>query len=205
MHPTAQNLVDTVKEMLTHAPYNAIKSENVLSRSGISRGPLYYHFENFEELIEVAQTQIYQDYVGEVVAALAKSAIALEDPLATREEFAHILRESEVGNTRELRRQRVGLIHNAASVKNFRQRLGATQESLNLQWIHIYQIAVDKGWAEPSIDSRSVAILMQAVFFGRILDDISPLHMESEAWLATLSILLDSFFFCTALAERTQY
>ena len=204
-HPTAQNLVDTVKEMLIHTPYNALKSENVLLRSGVSRGPLYHHFENFEDLIEVAQTQIYQDYVGEVVAALARSVIALEDPFATREEFARILQESETRNTLALRRQRVGLIHNAASIESFREKLSATQESLNLKWIQVYEVAVAKGWANPKIDSRTVAILMQAAFFGRILDDISPIQMCSEAWLRTLSHLLDSFFFCTALAERTQY
>ena len=41
-HPTAQKLVDTVIEMLKTTPYNGIKSENVLARSGISRGPLYH-------------------------------------------------------------------------------------------------------------------------------------------------------------------
>ena len=204
LHPTAQSLVDTVKGMLIHTPYNSIKSESVLLRSKISRGPLYHHFENFEELIEVAQTQIYQDYVSEVVAALAKSAIALEDPLATREEFGRILKESEVENSLALRRQRIGLIHNAASIESFGEKLSTTQESLNRQWIHIYQIAVEKGWADPEIDPRAVAILMQAAFFGRILDDISPTHMGSAQWLAVLSRLLDSFFFSTSLAERTQ-
>ena len=37
LHPTAQKLVDTVKEMLKETPYNNIKSENVLFRSKISR------------------------------------------------------------------------------------------------------------------------------------------------------------------------
>jgi AcrR family transcriptional regulator len=205
LHPTAQGLVDTVKEMLIHTPYNAIKSESVLTRSGTTRGPLYHHFENFEELIEVAQAQIYQDYVLNLVSALTKSAIALEDPMATREEFAKILQLSEVGNTLEVRRLRVGLIYNAASIGSFGRRLAVTQEALNGQWIHIYQIAVEKGWADPEISPRAVAVLVQAAFFGRILDDISPTHMNSKDWLGVMTRLMDCLFFSTALAKSTHY
>ena len=205
LHPTAQILVDHVKEMLNHTPYNAIKSENVLHRSGISRGPLYHHFENFEALIEVAQTQIYKEYVSHLVAALIRAAMELEDPMATRQEFIKILHESENGNTSAVRRIRVGVVHNAASVETFGERLGLTQESLNLQWIRIYEIAVAKGWADPQIDARTVAIMAQAIFFGRILDDISPIHIKTKSWIAAVSRFMDSFFFSTALAKRTQY
>ena len=204
IHPTAQRLVDTVKEMLKDTAYNNIKSENVLLRSGISRGPLYHHFANFEELIQIAQTQVYQDYVGLLSGALINASTALEDPMATREEFANIIRSSQVANSVSLRRQRVGIVHNATSTKGFSEKLGATQEGLTLQWIKIYQICVDKGWADPSLDPRTVAILLQSTFFGRVLDDISPVHMNGDAWVVTMIRLLDNFCFSTSLASRVQ-
>jgi len=204
IHPTAQRLVDTVKEMLNDTAYNNIKSENVLLRSGISRGPLYHHFSNFDELIQIAQTQIYQDYVGLLSGALMNASTALEDPMATRDEFANIIRRSQIENSIALRRQRVGIVHNAASTKSFSEKLGVTQEGLTQQWIKIYQICVDKGWADPSLDPRTVAILLQCTFFGLILDDISPVHMNSDAWIVTLIRLLDNFFFATTLAARVQ-
>lgn len=204
IHPTAQRLVDTVKEMLKDTSYNNIKSENVLLRSGISRGPLYHHFANFDELIQIAQTQIYQDYVGLLSDALMSASIALEDPMATRDEFAKIIGSSQVGNSVSLRRQRVGIVHNASSTKSFSEKLGITQEGLTQQWMKIYQISVDKGWADPSLDPRTVSILLQSTLFGRILDDISPIQMNSDAWVVTLIRLLDNFFFSTALAARVQ-
>ena len=204
IHPTAQRLVDTVKEMMKDTPYNNIKSDAVLLRSGISRGPLYHHFTNFDELIQIAQTQIYQDYVGLLFGALMNASTSLEDPMATREQFANIIRKSQVGNSISLQRQRAGIVHNAASTKSFSAKLGVTQESLTQQWIKIYQICIDKGWADPSLDPRTVAILMQSIFFGQVLDDISPVHMDLDAWIVTLIRLLDNFFFSTALASRIQ-
>ena len=196
--------MDTVKEMLKDTSYNNIKSVNVLLRSGISRGPLYHHFANFDELIQIAQTQIYQDYVGLLSDALMSASIALEDPMATRDEFAKIIGSSQVGNSVSLRRQRVGIVHNASSTKSFSEKLGITQEGLTQQWMKIYQISVDKGWADPSLDPRTVSILLQSTLFGRILDDISPIQMNSDAWVVTLIRLLDNFFFATALASRVQ-
>jgi AcrR family transcriptional regulator len=70
LHPTAQKLVDTVIEMLETTSYNNIKSENVLSRSGITRGPLYHHFEDFDDLIQTAQVQMYKRFVYEVTEQL---------------------------------------------------------------------------------------------------------------------------------------
>ena len=52
LHPTAQKLVDTVIEMLQTTAYSNIKSENVLARSGITRGPLYHHFADFDDFTQ---------------------------------------------------------------------------------------------------------------------------------------------------------
>jgi len=204
LHPTAQKLVDTVKEMLKVTSYDNIKSENVLLRSGISRGPLYHHFANFEELIETAQIQIYQEYVRGVIKALLHAIRAFDDPFATRGEFEKIIKQSQNGNSYSLRRQRLGLVHNAASIESFRKKIGVTQEALNQEWMRIYQMCVDKGWGDPKIDPRTFAILIQSTFLGRILDDISPVQMDPTAWANTLIRLLERFCFCTDLASRIQ-
>ena len=81
LHPTAQKLVDTVIEMLKTTSYNNIKSENVLMRSGISRGPLYHHFADFDDLIETAQIQIYRGFLQQITSQLVnviESATDLE-------------------------------------------------------------------------------------------------------------------------------
>jgi AcrR family transcriptional regulator len=195
LHPTAQKLVDTVIEMLKDTSYNNIKSENVLLRSGISRGPLYHHFENFEELIQTAQIQIYQKFVTESSKAVAEAIVGHDDFREAREAFkASVERSTQMSNS-SLRRQRIGLMHNAVSFENFRQQLSTTQEELNQQWITAYQTCVKKGWTNPALDARAVAILMQSTFIGQTLDDISPVKMNPEEWSAVLMHLLETLFF----------
>ncbi len=203
-HPTAQKLVDTVIEMLKTTPYNGIKSENVLARSGISRGPLYHHFVNFEDLIESAQTQIYLGSVTVWVTALASAIESSADADSAREQVRILVASESMKVSIQQLTQGIGIIHNASSIEQLHQRLGKTQEKLTQEWMKVYQLCIDKGWADSNIDSRAVAILIQAAFYGRILDNLSNVQMKSNDWIRALLRLFDGFFFCTALALQTQ-
>ena len=77
--------------MLTETSYSEIKSENVLTRSGISRGPLYHHFENFDDLIETAQAQIYAKYAGGIIVAMEKLILNQTNPLLVRREISKLV------------------------------------------------------------------------------------------------------------------
>ena len=204
LHPTAQKLVDTVIEMLKTTPYNGIKSENVLLRSGFSRGPLYHHFSNFGELIETAQSQIFFESVATWVVALATAIKLSADSDSAREQVRILVAGESMKISLQQLTQGIGTTHNASSIDALHLRLGGTQERLTHEWMKVYQMCIDRGWADSEIDARAVAILIQAAFTGRILDDLSTIHMNSDNWVQVLIRLFDSFFFCTALASQTQ-
>ena len=185
-------------------PYNEIKSENVLTRSGISRGPLYHHFSNFDDLIETAQSQIFLKSVTTLVAELTQVIESSSDSELVREEVRNLVAKSSMNPSLQQLTQRIGIIHNASSLNSLHHQLGETQEKLTKEWMAVYQLCVDKGWADSNIDARAVAILMQSTFIGRILDNLSSLHMKPDNWVQVLLRLFDSYFFCTALASRTQ-
>jgi len=195
LHPTAQKLVDTVIEMLQTTAYSHIKSENVLARSGITRGPLYHHFADFDDLIQTAQIQLYKSFAFDVISQLVKVFEATDDLENARRELHSFVENRSRRITYTLLRQRVGIIHNAASMPNLREKLNNTQEALTQEWMKAYQICLDKGWADPTMDPRCVAILMQSSFIGRVLDEMSSVQMDVNEWVKVLSRLFDSFFF----------
>jgi len=195
LHPTAQKLVDTVIEMLQTTAYSHIKSENVLARSGITRGPLYHHFADFDDLIQTAQIQLYKSFAFDVISQLVKVFEATDDLENARRELHSFVENRSRRITYTLLRQRVGIIHNAASMPNLREKLNNTQEALTQERMKAYQICLDKGWADPTMDPRCVAILMQSSFIGRVLDEMSSVQMDVNEWVKVLSRLFDSFFF----------
>ena len=195
LHPTAQKLVDTVIEMVKTTSYDSIKSENVLVKSGVTRGPMYHHFADFDDLIETAQSQIYKNFAFDLITQLVVAINASEDMEKARAKFYAFIEDRTVEISDNSLRQRIGIIHSAASRPSLRQRLSQIQEDVTQEWMHAYEMALARGWADPKIDTRSVAILMQSTFTGRVLDGMSNVHMEREEWIKVLWRLFDSFFF----------
>lgn len=201
LHPTAQKLVDTVIEMLKETSYSEIKSENVLTRSGISRGPLYHHFENFEDLVETAQAQIYAEYAGGTVIALEELIVRQTDLQVLRKQIRDLV-QSNVSEISRINRWRIlGILDNAAALKTFRNKLWSTQEAINQKWIRTYQVCLDRGWADPSTDPRVFAYMMQGLVLGRIFDDIAPTKIDDESWVKIGLRLLDTFLFAAILEK----
>jgi CDGSH-type Zn-finger protein len=68
LHPTKEELIKYCRWfcwiLLT---LDEITSENVLDISGISRGSLYHHFEDFSELLELAQVRRFASYVNKSI------------------------------------------------------------------------------------------------------------------------------------------
>ncbi|MGA1715426.1 MAG: TetR/AcrR family transcriptional regulator, partial [Ilumatobacteraceae bacterium] len=57
-HPTKVALIEVVKEMIAEFGADGFTVEMVLAESGISRGSLYHHFEDFPDLVEEALLDI---------------------------------------------------------------------------------------------------------------------------------------------------
>ena len=58
-HPTKRLLVETAVKMLDSKSPAEILAEEVLETSGVSKGSMYHHFEDLQELVEVAQVYRY--------------------------------------------------------------------------------------------------------------------------------------------------
>jgi AcrR family transcriptional regulator len=203
MHPTAQLLVETVREMLKTLPFNTIKSESVLQKSGLSRGSMYHHFVNFEDLVETAQIQLYNEFIEDLVQSLKEVLTSCETIEEARAAFSVLSSTGSEHHPGNIRNQRVGVLYSAAVSHEFAKKLQHSQESLTQEWMNLYEMCVAKGWADPSIDARAVAILIQSTTLGRTIDDLSMVHMSLDAWVVVLLHLLDSFFFSKCVEVET--
>jgi len=204
LHPTAQKLVDTVIEMLQTTTYKNIKSENVLLRSGISRGPLYHHFANFDDLIETAQAQIFRNYSSMLITELNHVLDVCTDPADAQKQFIQYLRSTATTPSIAFLNQRIGIIYNASFVPPLRDKLAGSEEHLTQEWIRTFERFEEKGWTERVVDPRGLGILMQATFIGRVLDSLSNTHMDPEVWCQTIFHLVQSFFFRLVPIARTE-
>jgi len=193
LHPTAQKLVDVVTEMMEENPYDTLKSEIVLERCGLSRGPLYHHFVDFQDLIETAQIQIYQRYATGISQALADLIASCAESEQLKIGFASFVNQVANEATVKSRLELIGIVHNAHATAGFRKKFLPAQEQINLSWIEMYRFCLDHGWADPTIEPRAFAVLMQSTVFGRIMNNISRDKLDLSVLMEFIPTLFNKF------------
>jgi len=186
-------LVDEVIEMMQENPYDTLKSEMVLERCGLSRGSLYHHFVDFQDLIETAQIQIYQRYATGISQALADLIASCADSEQLKIGFASFVNQVANEATIKSRLQLIGIVHNAHAIAEFRKKFFPVQEQINLSWIEMYRFCLDRGWADPTIESRAFAVLMQSTVFGRIMNNLSRDKLDLNLWVEFIPALFNKF------------
>ncbi|MEI6648299.1 MAG: TetR/AcrR family transcriptional regulator [Actinomycetes bacterium] len=195
VHPTKQRLLEVVIELLDSKNLAEIKSEEVLAKADAVKGSMYYHFEDFSDLLESAQILSFSRHVEGVLDGLKNILLATADPQSARSLFDNEALRRKLNMSQKLRIERFSVVHGAMVSERMRAKLIPTQENLILRWMEIIDICKSRGWTDDQLDSRSVAILIQGANLSRVIDDISYSHVDSTAWFRTLTYLLDAFFF----------
>ena len=71
IHPTKEKLIETMAELMNERALHDIQVDDVLRESNISKGSLYHHFENFEDLTEAALIARFSNTVDRSIELVA--------------------------------------------------------------------------------------------------------------------------------------
>jgi AcrR family transcriptional regulator len=190
-HPTKTALINTVVTMLETVPVEEITCDSVLDASGISRGSLYYHFEDFGDLVEHGLAVRFGRYVDESVAGFRNVVEGSGSSQEFRLQLGDLLRVHHDPQSSQHRFERTIPFAAAASSARFRETLGREQQRLTDAEADLIRTAQDRGWVDRSVDPQAVAVLLQATSMGRVVDDVCPSPMSASAWQSLINLVLD--------------
>ena len=189
-HPTRQRLLTAVVDMMETTPPEDIHSEYVLQETGISRGSLYHHYEDFNELLEDAMLYRFS-------AGVEASTAAMENIVATardKAEFFSLLegvtRATQARKRADVRFDRARMLAMAQHNERFRLKLGDVQARLTDSLTGCIAQAQANGWANPDVEARTLAVFIQAYTLGRLIDDVSDAHMDDADWENLIAIVI---------------
>jgi|688.fasta_scaffold822640_2 AcrR family transcriptional regulator len=182
LHPTKRALVQTVLDQLKTKKPSDLTSELILETSGISKGSLYHHFEDFDDLIETAQVFRYAAYVDQSIHILTKVFQTAKNRDEMLVELKQVTKFTQSPDLMSQRMDRATSISLANANPRMMKKLNVQQDRLNEALIDIFREARDRGWISKEVDLHAGAVFIQAYTLGIIINDVSGKKLDSKAW-----------------------
>ena len=194
IHPTKAKLIEATSKLLKTVDRAHLTSDMILEEAGISKGSLYHHFEDLDELIEAALIQRYARWVDasiELMTQLLTSAASSDDIYSG---LTGITRRTQSDEFRAERQNRIDVLSRAGSSKRFAKLLGEEQQRLTDALTDLIREAQERGFYKKEVDARAIAVFIQAYTVGKIVDDFNENKVDPEEWVNLINLVIKTVF-----------
>ena len=192
-HPTAERLVQTVSDMLDSENPHEILVDEVLRISGVQRGSLYHFFGDFPSLVRATLLHRFSQNVSADGAAMLQVA----EGASSKEDYWNKIRAlsalTQVPERAATRAERARLVSLVSSDADFAASLALEQQRVTDTMAKAISTAQDKGWVDPQLSPHAIAVFLQAYSLGRVVDDVSAVHLNNEDWQRIIETAIGSF------------
>ena len=182
IHPTKSRLIETTAELLDTKFPQDIAVDEILDKSGISKGSLYHHFEDLGELLEAAQIARYAVWVDRSIGFMTPLLSEAKTPADMIESLRKATVFTQSKEYMATRFQRARTLANSETSPRFQKALGVEQDRLTTALEDLVAEAKNKGLFRKDLDTRVIAIFIQSYTLGKVIDDIVPNPVMQEKW-----------------------
>ena len=193
-HPTKEHLISTVCGLLDSQALHEVTVGQVLQVSGISKGSLYHHFEDFSHLLEVSLVRGFTTSVDQSIAVI--SAVVRQS--ANRDEFyrglVKVTEATQAPSLRLTRFKRARIVVLTDGNERLGKIMALEQQRLTDALTDLVAESQRKGWINPKLDARASAVLIQAYTLGKIVDDVAPNPMDHQKWNDLITTIMYQVF-----------
>lgn len=194
LHPTKSKLIDTVVSMLDEMDVAELQVEQVLERSGVSKGSMYHHFTDFAHLIEAAHVRRFSRMIDASIASLADVMSSARNKSEMLRGLQQVTRNTQRPELAPLRFERARALALAEHHPRMRDAMASEQQRLTTAISDIVREAQSKGWVRSEFDPQVLAVFIQAYTLGKIVDDIVEDHMDPERWASFVDLVVERVF-----------
>ena len=193
-HPTKSKLIEAATALLKKYKSGEISVEMVLAESNISKGSLYHHFENLDDLIEMALLARYAKWVDINVATMSHILVNAKSSKDIYSGLVEVTAQSQDRNLSKERFFRAETLAKANSSPRFAKKLQDLQQQLTDSLTDLIREAQEKNYYDKSNDPKAVAVFIQAYTLGKIVDDMSSSQVNQENYNSLINKIIKEVF-----------
>ncbi|MDE3065383.1 MAG: TetR/AcrR family transcriptional regulator [Acidobacteriota bacterium] len=178
-------VLDAVAERLREYDESRLRIPEICSATGINYGSVYHHFGSREGVIDAAYEMMFSEIIERDISVIREAVVAATsfgDFLAATQ---RILGTIATGEERRLNRaMRLRIVSASTTRPQLRDLISGSQTRLTAELTRVVELGQARGWIRADVAAHSVAVVLQAVVFGRNLDDLSSDPMPESEWTA---------------------
>lgn len=184
IHPTKEKLIATMVSLMDEHALSNIQVDDVLRESNISKGSLYHHFENFDELVESALITRFAYSVDISIELVGAAVNGAKNAKEFVEKIIEVTTVTQGKDRSKFRLERARVIGLSVNSPNLLEALEKEQDRLTAAMADIVREGQEKGWVSKTFDAKTIAVFMQAYTLGRVIDDVASKdqHIDSNDW-----------------------
>ena len=193
-HPTKRLLVETVVKMLDTKSPVEILAEEVLEVSGVSKGSMYHHFEDLQDLVETAQVYRYSKWIDASIDYMTTSVVSAKTKTALRESMVELTQFTQSDERKNARAERARALAACFDNPRMAKQMGVQTQRLTDAITDIVAEVKNKGFFRASVDPLAVATFIQAYTLGKLVNDYNPTGISESAWNDFILSIVDHTF-----------
>lgn len=182
-HPTKKLLVETVVNLLDSKKPNEILAEEVLEISGVSKGSMYHHFEDLQELVETAQLIRYSKWIDASIQFMTTYVLGAN----SRDSFIESLRKltelTQAADRKGARAERALALAACLDNPRMAKAMGAETQRHTDALADIIREVQNRGLVRQEVDAKAVAVFIQSYTLGKMVNDYNPTAVTDETWV----------------------
>jgi AcrR family transcriptional regulator len=166
----AEVIAVTTQLLLKHGE-GGFRIEDVIEKTGISKSSLYLHFGDRDGLVAAAYAELFTiDTNRNISQAIA--AFSTVESYEQLDSIIGLLVEALVQTPGDVRWNRIDVLAAARHRPEFLARITEAQTRMNSALEEVFRVQQALGNVRKDMDPREMAVLIQAVSFGRLFRDI---------------------------------
>ena len=184
----------TAVEMLESKKPTEVLADEVLEKSGVSKGSMYHHFTDLQDLVEAAQVVRYSKWIDASIEFMTSAVISAKSKDELRNAMIKLTEFTQSDERKGARAERAHAL--AASFDNPRmaKQMGEQTQRLTDAITDVVEEVKNKGFFRQEVDAKAVATFIQAYTLGKIVNDYNPNGVSEKAWDDFIMTIVDNTF-----------